>query len=124
MSMMLMAAGILGTIGAGGATILYFIGQKFKVYEDPRIEPVKEALPGINCGACGFPGCSSFAAACVEAETLESLNCPVGGADTMESVASILGQEVAKTAKKIAVVRCSGTCENRPRKNEYDGATN
>ena len=59
--MMLMAVGILGAVGAGGATILYFIGQKFKVYEDPRIEPVQDALPGVNCGACGFPGCNSFA---------------------------------------------------------------
>ena len=124
MNMMLMAAGILGAVGASGATILYFIGQKFKVYEDPRIEPVEDALPGVNCGACGYPGCSSFAQACVEAEDLEDLNCPVGGAETMAKVADVLGLEASKVAKKIAVVRCSGTCENRPRKNEYDGATN
>lgn len=117
-----MAVGVLGAIGASGATILYFIGQKFKVYEDPRIEPVQNALPGVNCGACGFPGCNSFAAACVEAGTLEDLNCRVGGAETMASVASILGTTAAKATKKIAVVRCNGTCENRPRKNEYDGA--
>ena len=67
-----MAVSILGAVGAGGATILYFIGQKFKVYEDPRIEPVQEALPGVNCGACGFPGCNAFAAACVESDTLET----------------------------------------------------
>lgn len=124
MNMILMAVGVLGAIGASGATILYFIGQKFKVYEDPRIEPVQDALPGVNCGACGFPGCNSFAAACVEADSLEDLNCPVGGAETMASVASILGTSAGKVAKKIAVVRCNGTCENRPRKNEYDGAAN
>lgn len=123
MNMMLMAAGILGAVGAGGATILYFIGQKFKVYEDPRIEPVQDALPGVNCGACGFPGCSAFAEACVEAEELDGLNCPVGGAETMAKVASVLGKEAGTAVKKIAVVRCNGTCENRPRQNEYDGAT-
>ena len=121
--MMLMAVGILGAVGAGGATILYFIGQKFKVDEDPRIEPVQDALPGVNCGACGFPGCNAFAIACVEADELDGLNCPVGGAETMASVSSILGKEASKVAKKIAVVRCNGTCDNRPRKNEYDGAT-
>lgn len=124
MNMMLMAVGVLGAIGASGATILYFIGQKFKVYEDPRIEPVQDALPGVNCGACGFPGCNSFAKACVEADSLEDLNCPVGGADTMASVATILDKAASKVAKKIAVVRCNGTCENRPDKNEYDGAAN
>lgn len=123
MNTMLMAAGILGAVGASGATILYFIGQKFKVYEDPRIEPVEDALPGVNCGACGYPGCSSFAKACVEAEDLEDLNCPVGGAETMGKVADVLGLKASKVAKKIAVVRCNGTCENRPRKNVYDGGT-
>ena len=118
-----MAVGILGAVGAGGATILYFIGQKFKVDEDPRIVPVQDALPGVNCGACGLPGCNAFAIACVEADDLDNLNCPVGGAETMASVASILGKTASKAAKKIAVVRCNGTCDNRPRKNEYDGAT-
>jgi Na+-translocating ferredoxin:NAD+ oxidoreductase RNF subunit RnfB len=122
MNMMLMAVGILGAVGAGGATILYFIGQKFKVDEDPRIEPVQDVLPGVNCGACGFPGCNAFAIACVEADELDDLNCPVGGAETMANVASLLGKTASKAAKKIAVVRCNGTCDNRPRKNEYDCA--
>jgi len=100
------------------------VSQKFKVEEDPRIQEVQDALPAANCGGCGFPGCAAFAAACVGADSLEGLNCPVGGQATMERVASILGQTASKTAKKIAVVRCSGTCEERPRLNLYDGASN
>ncbi len=124
MSVLLSAVITLGAIGAGSAAILYFVGQKFHVEEDPRIDEVLEELPGANCGGCGFPGCSAFAASCVEAETLDNLMCPVGGADTMNKVAEILGKAASGSAKKIAVVRCNGTCEERPRVNTYDGASN
>lgn len=114
----------LGAIGAVGATILYIASQKFKVDEDPRIGLVQEALPGANCGGCGFPGCGGFADACVKAESLDGLFCPVGGSDTMNQVATILGKEAGASTPKIAVVRCNGTCTARPRLNTYDGARN
>jgi Na+-translocating ferredoxin:NAD+ oxidoreductase RNF subunit RnfB len=79
MSVILTAVATLGVIGAGSAGILYLVGQKFKVEEDPRIQEVLDALPAANCGGCGFPGCASFAAACVKAETMDGLFCPVGG---------------------------------------------
>ena len=124
MSVLLTAVATLGAIGAGSAAILYMVGQRFKVEEDPRIQEVQDALPAANCGGCGFPGCSSFAAACVKAESMEDLLCPVGGQNTMDKVAAILGRQAPVAAKKIAVVRCSGTCESRPRTNLYDGASN
>lgn len=124
MSVLLTAVATLGVIGAGSAAILYFVGQKFKVEEDPRIQEVQDILPAANCGGCGFPGCAAFAGACVKADELDGLYCPVGGQDTMDKVAGILGKTVAASAKKIAVVRCNGTCEQRPRLNLYDGASN
>ncbi|MGI6047500.1 MAG: Fe-S cluster domain-containing protein [Petrimonas sp.] len=124
MSVLLSAVVTLGAIGAGSAAILYFVGRKFHVEEDPRIEEVQEALPAANCGGCGFPGCASFANACVKAETLDDLYCPVGGQETMNKVAEILGKTAVAAAKKIAVVRCGGSCDERPRLNLYDGAPN
>ncbi len=112
----------LGVIGAIGAVILYLVAQKFYVYEDPRIGQVDEALPQANCGGCGYPGCKGFADACVKADTLEGLNCPVGGAEVMAKVATILGREAIAAEAKIAVVHCNGTCDARPRTNVYDGA--
>lgn len=123
MSVILTAIATLGAIGAGSAGILYLVSQKFKIEEDPRIQDVLDTLPGANCGGCGFPGCAAFAATCVKAETLEGLNCPVGGQPTMDKVASILGQTASKTAKKVAVVRCSGSCDERPPLNLYDGSS-
>jgi Na+-translocating ferredoxin:NAD+ oxidoreductase RNF subunit RnfB len=99
------------------------VSQKFKVDEDPRIAEVQDALPGANCGGCGYPGCGGFADACVKASTLDGLLCPVGGSATMSRVAAILGMDAAADAPRIAVVRCNGTCDVRPRVNTYNGAS-
>ncbi len=121
MNLILISLITLGLVGAVSSIILYFTAQKFHVFEDTRINDVEEALPSANCGGCGFPGCRAFAEACVKAETMDGLNCPVGGAPTMENVANILGRTVVAAAPTVAVVRCGGTCDHRPRMNEYDG---
>jgi len=113
----------LGALGSLSAIILYFVAQKFKVFEDPRIDQVEEVLPAANCGGCGFPGCRAFAEALVKADDISDLNCPVGGADTMSAAAGILGKEVTAAAPMVAVLRCNGTCDNRPKTSNYDGAS-
>lgn len=114
----------LSLLGLVAALILYFFAQKFKVYEDPRIDQVEDALPGANCGGCGLPGCRNFAEACVKAETFDDLNCPVGGNEVMATVSGILGKEAGETDPLVAVIRCNGSFENRPRTNVYDGTQN
>jgi Na+-translocating ferredoxin:NAD+ oxidoreductase RNF subunit RnfB len=121
MSSIIYAILALSIIGAVAAIILYFVAQKFKVYEDPRIDTVCEKLPGANCGGCGYPGCGGFASACVKASSLDGMLCPVGGAPVMGQIASILGMEAASAEPMVAVVRCNGTCAARPRNNQYDG---
>ena len=119
--MIIIAIITLGIIGAAGAALLYVTSKKFEVVEDPRIAQVQSVLPGANCGGCGYPGCSGFASACVKATSLDGMLCPVGGAPVMAKVASILGMEAEAAEPKIAVVRCNGTCQARPRTNVYDG---
>lgn len=124
MNVILIAVAVLGLIGLILAVSIFVVGKKFAVVEDPRIGQVAEVLPGANCGGCGFPGCGGMAAACVKAAdagSLDGLNCPVGGADCMKQIAGILGMEVTASAPKLAVVRCNGTCENRPKTLVYDG---
>ena len=113
----------LSVIGVLAAIILYFVAQKFKVFEDPRIDEVEEALPAANCGGCGFAGCRAFAEACVKADSLSDLNCPVGGNDTMGNVAQILGLEASKKDPRVAYIRCNGTCDHRPKTSHFYGAT-
>lgn len=113
----------LSVIGTTAAVILYFVAQKFKVFEDPRIDEVEEALPSANCGGCGYAGCRAFAEACVKASDLGDLNCPVGGNETMNNVASLLGLEAVKKDPRVAYIRCNGTCDHRPKTSNFDGAT-
>ena len=103
------------------AVVLYLVATKFKVEEDPRIDEVEKVMPGANCGGCGFAGCRAFAQSCVEAANLDNNYCPVGGNEVMKKVAAVLGLEVHEKAPMVAVVRCNGTCANRPVVNEYDG---
>ena len=112
---------IITILGVVLAVVLYLVAKKFKVEEDPRIDEVEKVMPGANCGGCGFAGCRAFAQSCVEAMNLDSNYCPVGGNDVMKKVAAVLGLEVKEKAPMVAVVRCNGTCANRPKTNEYDG---
>lgn len=121
MKLILISLLVLGLTGLAAALLLYLIAQKFRVEEDPRIDQVQEVLPGANCGGCGFAGCRALAEACVKADTLDGLLCPVGGAPTMEKVGAILGLAAVAADPKVAVVRCNGTCEARPRTSEYNG---
>ncbi|MBR1563736.1 MAG: Fe-S cluster domain-containing protein [Paludibacteraceae bacterium] len=119
--MILIALITLGVTGLLAAVILYFVAQRFKVEEDPRIDLVQEVLPGANCGGCGFAGCRALAEACCKADSLDGLLCPVGGQEVMKQVGDILGLAPAVSDPMVAVVRCNGTCEARPRTSEYDG---
>ena len=112
---------VLSGLGLLLALLLYLLAKKFKVEEDPRIDEVEKVMPGANCGGCGFAGCRAFADSAVKAPNLDNHYCPVGGNDVMKQVAAILGYEVKEKAPEVAVVRCNGTCANRPRTNTYDG---
>jgi len=111
----------LGLLALFAAVILYFIAQKFKVFEDPRIDEVLAVLPAANCGGCGFAGCRNFAEAIVKAEIFEGLNCPVGGAPIMEEAAKIMGKVAPLVDPLVAVLLCNGTPEHRPHTSVYDG---
>ncbi|MDX9726805.1 MAG: RnfABCDGE type electron transport complex subunit B [Bacteroidales bacterium] len=113
----------LSLLALFSAVILFFIAEKFKVYEDPRIDEVQAVLPAANCGGCGFAGCRNFAEAIVKADSFEGLNCPVGGASVMAEAASILGRSAPVVDPTVAVLLCNGTPESRPLTSRYDGAS-
>lgn len=114
----------LGGIAALFAILLFIVARRFHVKEDPRVMEVEEMLPGINCGACGFPGCSGMAEALVkgsEAGDISHLNCPPGGPETMDRIGGYFGLTAGTAEKQVAVVRCGGSCESAPAKSSYDG---
>ncbi|MBP3510738.1 MAG: Fe-S cluster domain-containing protein [Prevotella sp.] len=124
MNVILVAVIVLGAIGLVAAVVLYVCSKKFAVKEDPRVSEVAAVLPQANCGGCGYPGCSGFADAVVKGSdsgSIEGFFCPVGGQAVMGKVADLLGMAVANTEPMVAVVRCNGTCANRPKIVEYSG---
>lgn len=111
----------LSLIGLLSAIVLYFVAQRFRVVEDPRIDQIQELLPAANCGGCGFAGCRNFAEEIVRRESLDGLFCPVGGNETLKLIGPVIGQEAQEQELLIAVVRCNGTHANAPGKLEYEG---
>lgn len=118
----IIAVSVLGGIGVLSAVILYIVARRFHVEEDSRIALIEELLPGANCGGCGRSGCHDFAVACASSGTLDGLKCPGAGDEVMGKIAEIMGVSAEKSIPMIAVVKCNGTCENRPEKSHYDGA--
>ena len=60
---MLIEALAIGGLGLASALGLGIAARIFAVEVDPLVEAIEEALPGANCGGCGFAGCSSCAVA-------------------------------------------------------------
>ena len=122
MNELLLTVLTLSVLGVLLAIVLYFVAQKFKVEEDPRIDEVEKMLPGANCGGCGFAGCRAMAEAMVKNDDISALYCPVGGADVMKAAAGFLGKSAPEKSPQVATLLCGGTCAKRPKVNHYDGA--
>src|SRR3712207_4280818 len=82
---------------------------------------VREALPGANCGGCGFAGCDAYADAVVNGGAAPN-RCPVGGAAAAAKIAEVMGVKVDESEPKKAFVKCQGTCSNAKEKYEYFGS--
>ena len=111
---------VVAVLGVVGAIILVLAAKFFEVYEDPRIGEVTGALPGANCGGCGFAGCSDYAKAIVEKGAPVN-KCPVGGEKSAAAIAEVMGVEVGASVKMHAVVACQGTTANCKPVFDYHG---
>lgn len=116
------AAVVVGIVGIFVGIFLGVAGIKFKVEVDEKEEAVLSALPGNNCGGCGFAGCAGLAAAIAKGEAAVNA-CPVGGDVVGDKIASIMGVEAEKTEKKVAFVHCKGDCDKASVDYEYTGVT-
>jgi electron transport complex protein RnfB len=114
----------MGGLGLFFAAVLAAASEKLKVKEDLRVARVTEALPGLNCGACGYAGCHDLAEKIVAQGNLDNLRCPPGGTEVEEQIAEILGISAAPSVKKRAVVKCGGGRGLSVDKAEYQGIKN
>ena len=116
----LIAAGVVGAVGIILGLLLGVAAKKFEVEVDEKEVLVREALPGNNCGGCGFPGCDGLAHAIAAGEAPVN-GCPVGGAPVAEQVAEIMGVEAGSSAREVAFVKCVGTCDKTEKNYNYYG---
>ena len=116
----IIAALIVGAIGIFIGLFLGVAGLKFKVEVDPKEEAVLGALPGNNCGGCGFAGCSGLAAAIAKGEAPVNA-CPVGGEAVGNKIAEIMGVAAESTEPMVAYVHCQGTCDRAKSDYTYTG---
>ncbi|TNJ36884.1 Fe-S cluster domain-containing protein [Prosthecochloris vibrioformis] len=98
----------LGAVALTLGVIIHFVSQKFHVEEDPMVTIINGILPGVNCGACGYPSCNQFAEVLVETKD-SSMSCPVGGADLATKLGDTLGIAMAEPKPQIAVLLCQGS---------------
>jgi Na+-translocating ferredoxin:NAD+ oxidoreductase RNF subunit RnfB len=101
-------------------TALGFFRKYFAVPEDPLQSRVREALPGANCGACGFPGCDGYASAVASGQA-ETNKCSVGGKETADTISAIVGVSGAGLVPVVAVLACRGSRDHAPEKGIYSG---
>lgn len=113
---------VFGAAGLAAGVLLTVCSKIFEVKTDERIEAVNEALPQINCGACGFAGCSDYAKAVV-VNGVPTNMCKPGGAESSKKISAIMGIEEMKSEPQVAVVLCGGTCENAEDKFIFDGVS-
>ncbi len=86
---------------------LSLASKKFHVEVDPRLEIIEGILPGVNCGACGYPGCSGFAAGLLAGDAAPTSCAPADDA-TVGKLAEFLGLEVGDMVRMVAVRNCGG----------------
>ena len=116
----LIAMGVVAMVGLLIGIILGVADMKLHVDVDEKEAAILEALPGNNCGGCGYPGCSGCAAAIAKGEAAVN-QCPVGGSAVAEAISEIMGVDAGDTVKEVAYVACQGDCDKASQKYEYVG---
>ena len=121
MNPILLAVLIVAGIGILAGALLAILSKIMAVPVDETAAAVEEVLPGANCGACGFSGCSGYAAALSSGTTKNTGLCAPGGNEVSSKIASIMGLAAESIEPMTAMVFCHGNNENAARKMVYQG---
>ncbi|MCF8146442.1 MAG: 4Fe-4S binding protein [Deltaproteobacteria bacterium] len=111
---------VIGGLGVVIGVGLALASKIFYVYVDPKIEAVEDALPGANCGGCGYPGCSANAVAIVGGKSSPA-SCVAGGPDVAAQIAEVLGVEITLKEPDISRPGCYYGVQDADVKYLYQG---
>ena len=118
-SIILVTAAVAAALALLLGLALGLFRELFKVEEDPLIGRLREALPGANCGGCGFPGCDGYAAAVAAGGDLSG--CTAGGKAVAEALAAIMGKSAGELVPLVSVRCCLGGEEIAVKRGIYTG---
>jgi len=108
-------------LGSGFALVLLIASEKLKVEVDPKVEQIYEALPHLDCGACGFAGCRQYAKAVLENPELLG-KCAPGGPETSAKIADVLNLQVSNSGpQQRPIVRCRAHTDDKTLYAKYQG---
>jgi len=108
-------------LGSGFAVLLLIASVKLKVEVDPKIEQIQQALPNLNCGACGFAGCAQYAKAVSENPELLG-RCAPGGPETTAKIAGILNLQISDSGPaERPIVYCRAQTADKTYYAKYQG---
>ncbi len=110
----------IGAVGLVLGVLLALASKIFAVEKDERAEAVLEALPGANCGSCGYAGCSAYADEI--SKNNAAINCcSPGGQAISDKIAQIMGVSAEMVEEKVAVVCCNGNSDASAQRYDYEG---
>ncbi len=115
----LASAGFMLGLAVVACLVLGWASRAFHVPVDPRAEAAMAAMPGANCGGCGYVGCNDYAEAVAKGADVSL--CPVGGSSLAAALAGIMGVELGETAPRRPVVHCAADSSMRLLRQEYRG---
>lgn len=119
MSILLTSIIFMALLGLFSGGLLAFASIVFAVKVDPKLEEVERALPGANCGACGYAGCKVYAEALMTGAN--PTLCKLGGEETTKKVTEILGIKEYKITKAKAAILCGAGRELCEESSSYSG---
>ncbi|MEA4887840.1 MAG: RnfABCDGE type electron transport complex subunit B [Clostridiaceae bacterium] len=117
----LLPIGLCGGIALILGVFIVVTSRIFALPVDEHYEKIRAALPGANCGACGYSGCDAYATALNEKEESNPGKCPVGGKDTALELSGMLGLTPPSFIPQVAHVFCQGNVDNTQKRYAYSG---
>ena len=109
----LIAIGVIVAVAIILGVVIAFVSDKFKVKVDERAEKALSMMPGVNCGACGFPGCSGLVDALVDGSETHVKRCAVIKPEKAQEVVDYLNSAEAEDGSKLKGVGEAESLGNR-----------
>ena len=109
--------GLVGGIALVLGILLAVLSHFFSVPEDPTFTKIRECLPSVNCGACGYAGCDDYATALANGTEKRAGLCIPGTKAVAEQIGNIKCLRADRTG---GTQNCNGIIHTITLKNQIN----